>query len=31
MDRARHGLAYGARDTQHGVVLVSVCRMDTKE
>jgi hypothetical protein len=24
MDRARYGLAYGAGDTEHGIVLVSI-------
>jgi hypothetical protein len=31
MGRARHGLAYGARDTQHGVVLISISGMDSKK
>lgn len=31
MGRASDGLAYGTRDTQHGVVLVSISGADAKE
>jgi hypothetical protein len=30
MGRARDGLTYGARDTQHGMVLVSISGVDAE-
>jgi hypothetical protein len=31
MGRARHGVAYGASDTEHRVVLIRVSGMDAKK
>lgn len=31
MGRAGHGLAYGAGDTQHGMVLISISGLHSKE